>query len=304
MQQYRVLLRTALPWRRLLGHRAVRRNVQGVELVLPWSHALPDYGRIFPNYGQNLVALAAGLQARRSPEAGPLPVLDIGANIGDSALQIIAATDARVLCVEGDPHWVGYLRRNVGTDSRVVIEDVLLAPPEAEEWQGASPVRTHGTTRFVRDEAGGAAPTLRATELRARHPDFDQVRLVKSDTDGFDPMLVPAAAQAWHDVGPVLFFEFDPMLARAVDDADPNRLWDRLADLGYDRLAVWDNLGDPLGRLDTTAAREAAASLEPRPVAYGYHYWDVAACRSDDSAALATFDELVSGAFTVTGATR
>jgi FkbM family methyltransferase len=225
-------------------------------------------------------------------------VLDVGANVGDSALQILNRVDARVLCVEGDPYWAGYLRRNVGGNDRVQVAEVLLTPAD-DEWVAASPVREHGTTRFVQASAGGAMPGITVGELRSRYPDFERVRLVKSDTDGFDPILVPAIARVWRDAAPVLFFEFDPILARAADERDPNDIWARLADLGYSRLAIWDNGGNPLGQLDIAEAAVCAKALEPRPVHLGYYFWDVAACRADDAACLAAFARLVPSEFDV-----
>lgn len=298
------LLRTLAPWRKAFPHRTVRRNVQGVELYLPWSHLLPDYARSCPTYGQNLVRLAAELH-RLAPEgAGPLRVLDVGANIGDSAAQILASTDAEVLCVEGDPYWADYLRLNLADNPHATIAQVLLTA-ERGEWGAASPVRVRGTTHFVQDAAGPEAmPAVSVRELRTQHPDFDRLDLVKSDTDGFDAILVPAIAQTWADSGPVLFFEFDPILTRAADSRDPNEMWTRLADLGYTRLAIWDNGGDPLGQLDIADAAAQATTLEPRPVHLGYYFWDVAACRADDSAALAVFDELVPEPFDVRGIRR
>ena len=121
-----VLARTWAPWRKLLGDRTVLRNVQGTELFMPWSHVLPDYARARSTYGQNLIDLAAAVSHQEPPDAGPLQVLDIGANIGDSALQILNRIDARVLCVEADPYWTRFLRLNAGSDPRVSIEEVLL----------------------------------------------------------------------------------------------------------------------------------------------------------------------------------
>jgi FkbM family methyltransferase len=304
MQRRLAYVRSALPWRRAFPKRSVRRHVQGVDLHMPWAHLLPDYARARPDYGQNLVQLAAALQAR-STTGGPLTVLDIGANIGDSAAQIIARTDARVLCVEGDPYWAEYLRKNLGSEPRAVIEEVLLTGGEGE-WAASAPIREAGTTRFSQ-EAGsaGSLPTLPARDLRSKHPEFDQLRLVKSDTDGFDPILVPAALHAWADVGPVVFFEFDPGLARIADDRDPNLLWDELLGLGYDRLIIWDNIGDALGQLPTAqAAQMATDTLTPRPTHLGYDFWDVAACRSDDTAAQAVFDELMPEEFSPLGTWR
>ncbi|HEX3794077.1 MAG TPA: FkbM family methyltransferase [Acidimicrobiales bacterium] len=287
----RIFLSMRSPVNRLRGNHSVTRQVQGVRLTLPRSHMLPVYARVKPTYGQNLVELAAGL-AQRLEDNGPLTVLDIGANVGDSALQIAARTGARVLCVEADPYWIDYLHRNVDGNDAIAVEEVLLLP-EGSAVGTASAVRDHGTTRFV-EEAGAtpAMPMATAAEVRARNPRFDRLRLVKSDTDGYDPVLVPAAAQAWADSGPVLFFEFDPELARKAG-YDPNAMWPALMELGYTDLAIWDNAGDALGQLAIGDAAERAQSLEPKPIEYGYHFWDVAARRSDDDAAAAVFDALV-----------
>jgi len=209
-----------------------------------------------------------------------------------------------VLCVEGDPYWVRYLRTNLDPEPNAVIAEVLLAP-EHTDWSAASPVREHGTTRFVHDADGDRSqPMATATELRHRYPEFDQLRLLKSDTDGFDPVLVPAVASAWADTHPVLFFEFDPILARLTGNQEPNKLWEELADLGYDRLAIWDNTGDPLGQMDTRDAAEHARTLEPRPVQHGYHFWDVAACHTTDHTARDVLDRLVPEPFDIRGTWR
>lgn len=293
-QTARVVLQMRSPLRRRLGRLPVRRRVQGVTMTLPYSHLLPTYARVIPGYGQNLVALAAGLAAE---QRAPLRMLDVGANIGDSTLQVLRTVPtALALCVEGDPYWAGYLRRNVAGDPRVEVEEALLTAGRGS-WDSSTPVRTNGTTRFVQTEEGrGSRPPLPVAELRARHPEFAELRLVKSDTDGFDPVLVPAVAEAWRGSRPVLFFEFDPALARAADPGDPSQVWARLLSLGYTRLAVWDNLGGALGQVDTVAARAAAAVLEPPlPGELGYLYWDVAACHQDDSSGRAVLDRLCPG---------
>lgn len=303
-ERTRTYLRSAAPWRRLMPNRTVRRHIQGVDLYLPWSHLLPDYARSSATYGQNLVELAVALQSRAAPGSGPLRVLDVGANIGDSTAQILACTDAEVLCVEGDPYWVEYLRKNLGSNPRVSIEEALLTRSD-DEWQESSPVREHGTTRFVQvGTAGAAMPAVSTRDLRSKYPAFDALRLIKSDTDGYDPVLVPAIADTWSDSGPVLFFEFDPALARKAGPADPNDVWLKLAALGYSRLAIWDNGGDPLGQLDLSAAASESRSLELGSRLLGYTFWDVAARRGDDTAAAAAFDQLVPGAFAATAEGR
>ena len=147
-------------------------------------------------------------------------MVDVGANIGDSALQVLAKVDARVLCVEGDTYWLDYLHRNVDGDPRIRVVPALVLP-EASDQLAA--VRRNGTTHFVeggdgQDSAAGLAPR----ELRERAAGLGRVRLVKSDTDGYDVRIVPAMAAAWQDEHPVLFFEYDPALTRAVGDDAPD----------------------------------------------------------------------------------
>ena len=267
--------------------RPVVRRVQGVELVLPWSHRLPDYAAWDPEYGQNLVELARLLAA-----SGPLTVLDVGANIGDSAVQILNAADGRVLCIEADRAYLDFLHRNVDRDPRVHVVEALLTVDGSES--GTTAVRTGGTTRFVEGAGADAMPTVSPTALRAGHPDFERLRLAKSDTDGYDVSLIPAIAEAWRDAPPVLFFEYDPYLTRLAG-LDPAAVWPRLAELGYDEVAVWDNGGHVVGRTTVDRIADQARVLDdvPHGRARSRAYWDVAVVHRDDAEGLAAITELV-----------
>lgn len=259
-------------------------------MVLPWSHRLPDYAKWGPLYGQNLVELA-----RLLAQSDPLTVLDIGANVGDSALQILHAVDGKVLCVEGDTAYLEFLHRNVDADDRIdVVEALLAVDGEAGGGGGKTAVRTGGTTRFTDGQAADAMPTVLPAELRQRFPAFDRLRLVKSDTDGYDVTLVPAIAATWADAPPVLFFEYDPYLTKLAGN-DPDLVWTQLAASGYTDVAVWDHGGSPLARTTTTAVREPAQRLgaqrSDRP--RSRTYWDVAVVHASDTAGQQVLDQMV-----------
>lgn len=287
--------RANAPWRLAMPNRTVRRHVQGVDLYLPWSHKLPDYARSAPMYGQNLVELAGELGSRLG-DAGPLRVLDIGANIGDSALQILARTPAEVLCVEGDPYWSAYLRRNVEQNNRVTIAECFLTVPELA-LSGGTPVRSTGTTTHFVEDAASTIKTVPVSQLRSEYPNFDQIRLIKSDTDGMDVALVPAILEAWKDCGPVAFLEYDVRLTKSAGYSDPNQLWDRLAALDYRHVAVWDNGGRALGQFEVADGPRHSEILNQEPRQLGYYFWDIAVCRDDDVAAREAFDRLVPSRF-------
>jgi FkbM family methyltransferase len=271
--------------RRRFGKIVVTREVAGAKLAMPWAHRLPDYVKAFPSYGRNLVDLAEALHG-----AEPLKVIDIGANIGDSALQILARVDARILCVDGDPYWLPFLRRNTGDEARIALEAALVV-----EQVGAAtlaPVRQSGTTRFVSSAAPVGAAQITSQDLRDRHPEFADVRLIKSDIDGYDCRVVPLLARAWTDADPVLFFEYDPGLTRRTGDDHPERIWDELERLGYVHAAVWTNFGTPVGH-GYIADLRAASDVFARPdESRAYDYWDVALAKDADSAAAAAFRQL------------
>jgi FkbM family methyltransferase len=260
--------------------RPVKRTVQGVDMVLPWSHRLPDYARTEPLYGQNLPRLAAALTTR---DERPVVTLDIGANVGDSALQILNATPGRVLCVEGDRVFLDFLHVNVDGLAEVAIEPALLAT--RVEDVSMAPVRVGGTTRFEPGQSQNTMPTITTSELRKRHPDFDQVRLVKSDTDGYDVDLVPAVARTWADTKPVLFFEYHHELTRLAG-YDPVAVWSDLAALGYRHVRVWDNGSRPIGSYPIEEMAERSAVLDGPIEERSYHFWDVAVVHADDAPGL------------------
>lgn len=278
--------------------RAVTREVQGVRMTLPWVHRLPDYTATPGSpYGQNLVALAALLH---DPDA-PLHVLDVGANVGDSALQLLAATPgARVLCVEADDFYLAFLRRNA--TGQVVVEPSLLLTGDVPA-AAVAPVRHWGTTTFSAAAATtpDATPTVTVAELLTRHPDFASVRLVKSDTDGYDVQLVPALARAYAANHPVLFFEYDLRQTRAAG-LDPLPVWDELAALGYAEVAIWSNGGLPLTRLPLGSMPAAVEELEAREAveaAAGRRqtaYWDVAVVHAEDETGQSAVRQLVPSA--------
>jgi FkbM family methyltransferase len=268
-------------------HRWVERDVHGVTMAMPWSHRLPDYAAADPAYGANLVDLVAEL-ARGRDAGDPLQVLDIGANIGDSTLLILDRVDARVLAVEPDEVFLPFLRHNVAADGRVTIEPSLLQAAPSDDRVRS--VRVGGTAAFLPDDAADSSvPSLTVEELRERHPEFAGLRLVKTDTDGFDVQLAPAVARAWPESRPVLFFEYDEPLTRRAG-LEPRAVWDELEVLGYDACAIWDNGGHPLHRVTLAKARQLVASDYPED---RRDFWDVAVAHRDDAEGRRALDALI-----------
>jgi FkbM family methyltransferase len=274
----------------VMPNRPVLRRIRGIDMVLPRHHILPYMAVEGSAYAQNLVDLAVLLGNANDGEK--LVVLDVGANVGDSALLIRDVVNCQVVCVEGDPHWLTFLEKNVGSLPDVVIVAALLSAEG--EHQFVSIVRADVGSSHVLPaaEAGGIA-TLPLDELLVRNPELRNVRLVKSDTDGFDVKLAVSYAHAFAASHPVIFFEYDPRPTRLVTpELDPSDVWAHLADLGYVEAAVWTNGGHVLGRCRTLDLFERSRHLEANRDSLEYQFWDVAVAHTDDRDGINALDTL------------
>ena len=129
-------------------------------------------------------------------------------------------------------------------------------------------------------------------ELPARHPELPPIRLIKSDTDGYDTTLIPPLARGYAESCPVLFFEYDHNLTRKAGKPDPAAVWAKLRIAGYSYVGIWDNFGKPIQVLPIDEVPVRAAELDTPVTDLGYHYWDVAVVHADDHAGKAVLDRL------------
>jgi FkbM family methyltransferase len=259
----RARLKAAIETRRLLVRvrdPVIRHPVAGVELELPLSHQLPFYLHDHPRYGQNAGELAALVGG---------PVVDVGANVGDTAAIVRARTEAPILCVEGEDRFFELLRRNAAR---------LRPPPELEHaFVAAGTVRGRlevdaGTARVV--PGPGTVPARTLDEILAGHPAFAHPRLLKLDTDGMDVPILLAELELLARLRPVVFFEYDPHLG-----ATPG-VFDALRTIGYERAFVWENTGEPAGPLNLSDP----ASVHGRYSGHGgARYADIAVFHADDA---------------------
>jgi FkbM family methyltransferase len=252
----RARLKAAIAARRLLvrlGDPTVRYRVGGVDLELPLSHELPFYRHDHPLYDERIGVLARELGG---------PVVDVGANVGDTAALVRAESDVPILCVEGDERFFSFLERNAARLGDVELERAFVeAPVRGRVERGA------GTARIVagRDDL----PAKPLARILDEHPRFARPALLKLDTDGLDVPILLANLELLERLRPVLFFEYDPHLG-----ASPG-IFEGLAEAGY-RTAEWfENTGEPAGVLelpahlhdrfvDLAGARYADVCVRPR----------------------------------------
>ena len=234
-------LRTRL--RTMVG-RDQRYSIGGQPVVLPPAHQLPFYQRRDPTYD----SYADTLVRRIASISGHVHVVDLGANVGDTAVGVLEAhPGVSVTCVEGDVGFLTYLHTNTsGYGDRVQVVEGFVGPVGNRRHYR----RAGGTGGFQGGTAQDQAPVeewIRPAELLASVP-RDRTLVWKSDIDGFD---IHVLAEHWERISSacdVLWFEYDPV-ATLGDRADVGRLIDLLADSGR-VVHAYDNLGRRLVTLE------------------------------------------------------
>lgn len=263
------------------GDPALGYRIGRFELDIPLSHELPRYRTLFPLYDG-----AIGPLARAVWEAFPeSSVVDIGANVGDTAAAIRSASPAPILCVEGSDAFFALLGRNaarLGAD--VTLERTLVGRSRAT-LRGVVQA-AGGTARIVEDAGAPGLAVEPLADVLARHPELPAPKLVKIDTDGFDCPIVEASTAVWERFRPVLFFEYDPEFYGAWD---PQPMFAALRDLGYGHGLVYDNFGELAGALSLADLPAIDALHRRYRGANHQRYADLCLFHRDDAALASRF---------------
>ena len=212
--------------------------IGGTPVVLPPDSRLPYYQWRDPNYD----AYAAHLLRAAASEAGHLTLVDIGGNVGDTAvLALSAAENIDVVTVEGSPYFLDYLRRNVAAfGSRVEVVEGFVGPVDGNllyQRDGSS-----GGFQQVAansDDAVEVTSWISVDDVLARATgDFS---VWKTDTDGFDIHLVSRHWDSITDMCDVVWMEYDPVGTLGPKE-DIEKLIEQIASSKRE-LHIYDNVG-------------------------------------------------------------
>ena len=206
-------------------------------IKIPLSHDLRDILRLYPEYNFNLARIVKYV----SEQVPDVKVIDIGANIGDSVAFIKNYCDVPILCIDGDDKYMKILAENTAQYKNVYSCKTLVG---AETKEVNLKLKSEKGTAYI--EEGGEAVGMRSLEnILEEFPDFKNSKIIKSDTDGFDTIILRSCSNYLKSVKPILFFEFDPHLIRKNND-DAFDFIKFLEECGYHYFIFYVNIGDYL----------------------------------------------------------
>jgi FkbM family methyltransferase len=226
--------------------------------------------------------------------------IDIGANIGDSMIIIASNSGLPVHCVETSDFFVAYLKDNIHRHfpSQVTLEQSFVTSKEGEAPMGL--IHWGGTAKPSPAPFAEHCGALPIQQLLGK---FEEVALLKIDTDGYDLEIVLGAfaggTMPEKRRFPIYFeLEFSSSETEQVRKMCRNAaaFFRRISDLGYETGFFWDDLGRYFGEFDIAQANGVRNAinymthLRQRPV-WGF---DICLIHREDQALLQQMRSLVS----------
>ena len=218
-------------------------KIGSYQIWLPSSHKLPDYQKKFGNYDKKLLHIVKTIQRHESKEY----IVDIGANVGDTAALMRSGSSAKIICVEGDEFYLGYLKKNAQIIPDLTIVDSFIKGSNDIEYGKIN--RSNGTAQILSLKNSISDETLIRSKtliqiLSENNINVIDVLLFKIDTDGFDFKILLGNKHLITTLKPNLFFEY----ALYFNENDYESSLDTITILeqaGY-YIIVYDNFGNLL----------------------------------------------------------
>lgn len=241
-----------------------------------YTHKLAEYQKIFSKYDRQLARICNVLREKKKE---PLSIIDVGANIGDTVVNI-GQKDAFYLLIEGNRDFYKYINKNL-KKYNYQVEYTFLS----DEIDNVTPLSHDGTAKLTKaDGSNGIMSCKLDCILTSKYQDtkFD---LLKIDTDGFDFKVLRGAEAFLSEQTPFVFFEWDKMFLREQKE-DEMSIFNYLESKGYYNLILFDNFGNYFATTDTTELPILKEYIENTRLCDKPVYYDVLAIPNNSDVTL------------------
>ncbi|MBS1515074.1 MAG: FkbM family methyltransferase [Bacteroidetes bacterium] len=205
---------------------------------IPFSHNLPVVIVSNKNYNTNLPRISTYIDSKY-----PSPsLIDIGANIGDTAALLRSFVDFPIMCIEGDNNYYNLLKIN--TSNINGIKHIKSFLGEHNEEINAV-IQTERGTGTISNTKNSSIQTKKLDTIICENSEFKNAKLLKIDTDGFDFKIMKGATELLQNTKPVIFTEFDQNLMKQINE-DYNDMFAFFKKYNYEYIIFYDNFGDYL----------------------------------------------------------
>lgn len=216
--------------------------IMGVRIKLPPKHKLDIIKNTFKHYDRYFSFLADCLEKNEV-------VVDIGANIGDTAIPFLKNGN-KVVCVEPSDYFFSYLKMNLKCFQDVTRNVVFLNYFISSSTKEIDLVIHKGTAfaasilekaKYKSNEKINSK-LITLDNLLKQNECVENLCLIKIDTDGFDYDVINSGLEIISKKLPLLFFE------NQLNETNLllyKNMYEKLRALNY-KLIVFDNTGNIL----------------------------------------------------------
>jgi FkbM family methyltransferase len=248
----------------------------GIELLAPRRHILAGVSKDKDSRRDQCIGVAARHTSIHYPEC---TILDIGANIGDTAAIISAYASNDLILVEASDYFLSYLESNAESipNKTTVIQAFIY-----DGFNTSGTLVHWGGTAYFDSKAASRSgfKTLRLDQVAD-----ERTKLVKIDADGCDHKIILSATEWLELQKPSLIFE--EQIRSTEDLEEAHKTLDALSSIGYSYFVVWDQDGvHLLSTEDFRAVRSLCEELRDiwrnKETSKALHNYEILCIHADD----------------------
>ena len=217
--------------RRFFAQKTATLRCGNFDLLSPESHLLFELQKIGP-YRDLCIGISAKIICDKYHDA---TIVDIGANIGDTAAIIASHVSNKLILVEGSDYYYKFLEKNLHLFPNAIVP-IKAMVSDGKVIQGE--LRHWGGTAYFKgiEQEELTTPTLPLSEIAD-----ENTRFIKIDTDGFECSILNAALPWLEQQRPAILFE--NQLRNEMELKRFSKLYDSLSNIGYRYFVAWDDPG-------------------------------------------------------------
>jgi len=161
-------------------------SINGLNIVIPRKHKLDEIYKNQPTYQFEPWKFIITKSKRFGND---LTLIDIGANVGDSAAHYRSLSKGKIISIEAHKKFFKYLIKNSKNIKNIELINALVVPNVDEVYY----LKTNNTTGYLSLNEEGKVYTgnkININELLKNS--YDEFLLIKSDLDGSDIFILKA----------------------------------------------------------------------------------------------------------------
>jgi len=170
-----------------------------------------------------------------------LRVIDVGANLGDTAAVIKSYADVPIICIEGDEHSYVLLEHNTRAFKEVTCIQAFLGA-RGETSQVVVEKEGWNTTLVPSNGEGRELSFVTLDSLLAATTASKNCKLLKIDTEGFDGAIIRGASTLIEQTKPVTLFEYNRNCMGRIGE-DGLSTFRLLEAMGYRAVMFYESTG-------------------------------------------------------------